>query len=221
MRQLLTDDGLPFSGSRVLQDQRDVIHPGVRHVTRYITIYAVQTGELATADVDVTLLDGELDEEVLLATTEVKKLATAGDITTVLERYPMRGPVGLRVDADPTVMCFGFVELDPSEERAFPNALRHELFSLTPQNGLVGDTAQTVHLFSPIALHEITLMVDVPPQRSVELRFVSENDEVSFEIVGPLAAFQLLERIPVLTSGRIDALAAEGPCAVYGYIVRR
>ena len=224
MRELLTHDGLPFTDVATLADLRP-LDPALQLLTRYVTVYAVNTARAgAPASVDFTLATPT--GEVQLPLTSLPRFSEREPYVIVLERFPVRGPVALRASAAMSLMLFGFTETDPGEDAATPEAFVTGAPLVAPYtlvSAVVEDGERVVHVLSPTVVHEVSLVIDVPAGGRLQIGFVTDTDEQLFAFEGPLLAFQVLDRIPMRASGRITAqrVAGDGRCAVYGTIVRR
>jgi hypothetical protein len=224
MKMLLTDNGHPFSGSRLVQDLRNASQD---ILPRYITLIAVNNDE-APANLTVSL-EGEAVTPLLSI-----DVPSSGPVT-MLRRLPLLPGSALRVTAASSVHCFGWSELEPSLRAETPSAFfappRGVLLSEDAEGEVRTEALETLHVLTE-EVHEVSLIVDMTDtveeaveQQQIELRFYDTLDAYTALVVrGPQIACRLLDGIPMRGPGRIAASwTGTGLCRsfAYGTVIRR
>lgn len=226
MKMLLTDNGHPFSGSRLVHDLRNAYQD---LLPRYITLVAVNNVE-APANLAITLLG---DVETPLLSIDLP----SGGPHTVLRRLPLLPGSALQVIAAPSVHCFGWSELEPSLRAQTPSAFsaprRGLLLSEDAEGQPRADALETIHVLTE-EVHEVSLFVDMtstvdeeeaPPAQQLEVRFFgATNAYTTLMVRGPQVAYQLLDAVPMRGPGRIEiSWTGTEQCTsfAYGTVIRR
>lgn len=217
MKMLLTDNGHPFSGSRLVQDLRNANQD---HIPRYITLMAVNNDE-EPANLTVSL---EGDAPTPLFSIDLP----SGGPLTVLRRLPVLPGSALRVTAAPSVHCFGWSEVEPILRAQTPSA-----FSLPADEArgpLLSDELESLHVLTE-EVHEVSLVVDMTDDvagdeaQQVEVRFYNAaNAFTSLIVRGPQLAHRLIDGVPMRGPGRIRAQwTGTEACKAfaYGTVIRR
>jgi len=224
MKMLLTDNGHPFSGSRLVQDLRNASQDVL---PRYITLIAVNNEE-APANLALAL---EGEEVTPLLSIDLP----SGGPFTVLRRLPLLPGSALRVTTAPSVHCFGWSELEPGLRAQTPSAFfasnpRGVLLSEDAEGELRTEAIETLHVLTE-EVHEVSLIVDMTDaveevvEQQIELRFYDTTDTYASLVVrGPQVAYPVLDGVPMRGPGRIEAAwTGTDQCTsfAYGTVIRR